>query len=72
MGRERSVLCWDIHASLLRSQIEQAQAELAEIEKGHAVEAAGNRLMVTRLAATLADLRRQLHDLGPSPRARMG
>ncbi|MGO8947632.1 MAG: hypothetical protein ACLQUY_08210 [Ktedonobacterales bacterium] len=72
MGRERTVLCWDVRMSLLNLQIEQVQAELAEVEMGYAVEPASTRQRAARLAARLAELHQQLHNLGPSPRARMG
>ena len=66
------MLCWDIRTSLLNLQIEQARAELAEVEKGYAVEPASYRQKAARLGARLAELHRQLNNLGPSPRARMG
>jgi hypothetical protein len=72
MGRERAVLCWDIHTSLLNLQIEQVRAELAEVEKGHPGESASNRQRVARLSARLDALHREVISLGPSPRARMG
>ena len=72
MGRERTVLCWDIEAAVLRMQIEQAEAELAETDAGHVGESASDRQRANRLSGTLADLHRQLRNLGTSPRAKMG
>jgi hypothetical protein len=68
MGRERTVLGWDIHAAALRLQIEQIESELV----GASAEPANARGRVTWLTARLAELQRQLRALGPSPRARMG
>ena len=72
MGREREVLCWDIHFSLLRGQIEHLSAELAHLRHGSTVETASYRQRADELTTRLADLHRQLRSLGPSPRARMG
>jgi hypothetical protein len=72
MGREREVLCWDIHFSLLHGQIEHLSAELSHLRRGSTVETASYRQRAEQLTVRLADLHRQLHSLGPSPRARMG
>jgi hypothetical protein len=72
MGREREVLCWDIHFSLLRGQIEHLSAELSHLHRGSTIETAGYRQRAEQLTTRLADLHRQLRSLGPSPRARMG
>ena len=69
MGRERAVLRWDVHASLLQERIARAEQALA------ALGAPGNprnRERAAQLTAELAELRRQLAALGPSPRAKMG
>jgi hypothetical protein len=72
MGREREVLCWDIHFSLLHGQIERTEIELSHLHRGSTVETASYRQGAEQLTTRLADLRRQLRSLGPSPRARMG
>jgi hypothetical protein len=73
MGRERTILGWDIHAAELRLQIEQVRSELAEAhKKGPSTESANPRGRVAWLTARLAELQHQLQALGPSPRARMG
>jgi hypothetical protein len=72
MGREREVLSWDIHFSLLHEQIERVEAELSHLRRGSTVETASTRQRAEQLTAKLAELQRQLRSLGPSPRARMG
>jgi len=72
MGREREVLSWDIHFSLLHEQIERVEAELSQLRRGSSIEPASYRQQAEQLGAKLADLNRQLRSLGPSPRARMG
>jgi hypothetical protein len=73
MGRERTVLGWDIHAAALKLQIEQVESELAEAQnKGPSAEPANTRGRAAWLTERLTELRRQLRALGPSPRARMG
>jgi hypothetical protein len=68
MGRERTVLGWDIHAAALKLQIEQVESELA----GSPAELSNARGRAAWLTARLAELQHQLRALGPSPRARMG
>ena len=72
MGREREVLAWDIHRYLLTEEIDRIQQEQARLFREVSGEAAGNRQRRDQLAAKLAELKRQLKALGPSPRARMG
>ena len=73
MGRERTILGWDIHAAVLKLQIEQVESELAEAQKKRpAAEPANTRGRAAWLTARLAELQHQLQALGPSPRARMG
>lgn len=71
MGRERDVLRWDIHASLLRDAIARASDELAGLEQAPAP-TPRERDRARQLAGQLADLERRLRALGPSPRAKMG
>ena len=72
MGREREVLSWDIHFSLLHEQIERVEAELSHLRRGSSIESASYRQQSEQLTTKLAELQRQLRSLGPSPRARMG
>jgi hypothetical protein len=72
MGRERGVLGWDIHKYLLSEEIERVQEEQTRLLRGSAPEVANTRQRRDQLAAKLAELKRQLRALGPSPRARMG
>lgn len=67
MGRERNVLRWDAHAALLRDHIARTEAALLALGEPTAP---GER--AAQLHAELADLRRRLRGLGPSPRAKMG
>lgn len=73
MGRERDILRWDIHTSLLRERIARTEEAIAAIQVGGEVALSQrDRERVGRLNRELADLRRRLDSLGPSPRAKMG
>lgn len=69
MGRERAVLRWDIHDSLLQERI--ARAEQALVSLGNPANPR-TRERAAHLTAELANLQRQRDALGPSPRAKMG
>lgn len=69
MGRERAVLRWDIHASLLEERIGRAEQLLTSL--GAPVNQKG-RERAAQLTTELRELRRQLAALGPTPRAKMG
>ena len=69
MGRERAVLRWDIHATLLQERIARVEQALASLESPPGPR---TRERAAQLTAELADLRRQLAALGPTPRAKMG
>lgn len=69
MGRERDILRWDIHATLLRERIAQLEAAIAPLPIADSMEA-GDQF--ARREHELADLRHRLAALGPSPRAKMG
>lgn len=69
MGRERAVLRWDIHASLLEERIVRAEQALSSVGPPTG---SRTRERIAQLTDELADLRRQLAALGPSPRAKMG
>lgn len=69
MGRERNVLRWDVHVTQLRDHI--ARTEAALLALGTPTTPAA-RERAAQLGAELADLRRRLRGLGPSPRAKMG
>jgi len=69
MGRERNVLRWDAHVALLRDHIARTEAALLALGEPTAP---AERERAAQLHAELADLRRRLRGLGPSPRAKMG
>jgi len=69
MGRERAVLRWDIHTSLLQQRITRMEQQLAALDQPTGPR---ERERAARLAADLEDLRHRLQALGPSPRAKMG
>lgn len=71
MGRERDVLRWDIHASLLRETIARVADELAGLERVPSP-TPREREHARHLGNQLDDLERRLRALGPSPRAKMG
>ncbi len=66
MGRERGIIRWDIHFSLLTMRLRRAEAALQALGEREN----GNKR--ARLEAEVRDLQRQLNALGPSPRAKMG
>lgn len=70
MGRERGVLRWDVHATLLTNELEQAQAALAALPPLDATPAM--REQRQHLMQECVRLRHRLDALGPSPRAKMG
>ncbi|MGZ3599924.1 MAG: hypothetical protein ACXVCO_14230 [Ktedonobacterales bacterium] len=73
MGRERDILRWDIHTSLLRERIARVEEAIADmLIDGEAALSQRDRERVGRLNRELADLRHRLSALGPSPRAKMG
>ncbi len=73
MGRERAILRWDIHTSLLREHIARTEEAIAAIQvAGEAALSQRDRERVGRLNRELVDLRRRLASLGPSPLAKMG
>ncbi len=69
MGRERDILRWDIHSSLIRDRIAAVESTLASLQQ---VSAGSNQERASSLRAELVGLRQRLAALGPSPRARMG
>lgn len=71
MGRERAVLRWDVHASLLDERIARAEQALASLETP-APTNPRTRERAAHLKAELAELHRQRTALGPTPRAKMG
>ncbi|MBF6589741.1 MAG: hypothetical protein IVW57_04325 [Ktedonobacterales bacterium] len=70
MGRERAVLRWDIHGTLLRERLERIEATLAAPPAVPAT--SQERAERERLARERQDVLSRLRALGPSPRAKMG
>jgi hypothetical protein len=69
MGRERGILRWELHHSLLAqrlARIEETLAGMAE-PKGQR-----ERERLEQLTREREDLQRKLQALGPSPSAKMG
>ena len=69
MGRERDILRWDVHSTLITQRLEAAQRQLAALG---APVGGRDRDRVARLSQEVEQLRAQLRALGPSPRAKMG
>lgn len=69
MGRERAVMRWDVHASLIEDRIAKLEQQLAPL---NAAAGPRERERAHRLNDELVDLHRQLRAIGPSPRAKMG
>ena len=73
MGRERDILRWDIHTSLLHERIARTEEAIVAIQaEGEVVLSQRDRERVGRLNHELSDLRWRVQSLGPSPRAKMG
>lgn len=71
MGREREILRWEAHHTLLSDAIARAEAELAALLAEEA-RTERDRERAHALAEQLDDLRRRRRALGPSPKAKMG
>ena len=75
MGRERDVLRWELHASILRERIAGLEASLAaasaQVPQAPQVPAHADE-RIARLERELDAARRQYAALGPAPRAKMG
>jgi len=75
MGRERGVLRWDIHRTLLDAQLARVEEALAALDaapvtpKTNLRERASQR---ERLGDERLTLLQQIAALGPAPRAKMG
>jgi hypothetical protein len=69
VGHDRAVLRWDVHASLLRLELDQIERELARLDRAAAADTDARR-------ARLENARRRVlscvRALGPSPLAKMG
>ena len=69
IGRERDVLRWDAHASLLRARLTAAERERAALEDSTS---GRDQQRLRALEREVIEVRRLLDRLGPSPRAKMG
>lgn len=69
-GRERNILRWELHTTLLREQIARLDERLARLgtANGSSPAAAQREEML----AQRAELARRLDAMGPDPRAKMG
>ncbi|MFI5274247.1 MAG: hypothetical protein ACHQ4H_14530 [Ktedonobacterales bacterium] len=70
MGRERGILRWEIHETLLRDALARAEGELAALGRDPAGPRDEERART--LTGERAALQRRLQALGPSPKAKMG
>lgn len=68
MGRERTVLIWEVHHQVLLDELRQGEQRLAARERTSPPDAAQLAALRERARA----LRAKLQALGPSPRAKMG
>lgn len=71
MGREREILRWEAHDTLLGDAIARAEDELASLPPEDARTSSEGE-QARALAGQIEDLRRRRRELGPSPRAKMG
>jgi hypothetical protein len=69
-GRERNIMRWEAHASLLRNQLARLDERLVRLSAPDASSASSAQR--DELLAQRADVARQLDALGPDPRAKMG
>ncbi|HKS70732.1 MAG TPA: hypothetical protein VJQ45_09940 [Ktedonobacterales bacterium] len=71
MGREREILRWEAHDTLLGDAIARAEDELAALP-AEDTRSGRERDRAHALAEQIDDLRRRRRELGPSPKAKMG
>jgi len=69
MGRERGILRWDVHSTLIMQRLEGAERQLAAMPSPVG---GRDRERMARLSHEVEHLRAELRALGPSPRAKMG
>lgn len=72
MGREREILRWEIHDTLLADAIAGAEAELAALPPDDTQRTERERERAHTLSEEIAELRHRRHALGPNPKAKMG
>ena len=68
MGRERTVLIWEVHHQILLDELRQVEQRLAARERTSPPDEA----QLTALHERARELRAKLQALGPSPKAKMG
>lgn len=71
MGREREILRWEAHDTLLGDAVARAEDELAALPPQNARKDR-ERDRARALVEQIEDLRRRRRELGPSPKAKMG
>jgi hypothetical protein len=69
MGRERGILRWELHHSLLARRLAHIEETLAGLGEP---KGARERERLEQLTREREDLQRKLQALGPSPSAKMG
>lgn len=72
MGREREIVRWEIHDTLLAEAMAEAAAELAALPQDDAARTERERERARNLAEQIDDLGRRRRALGPNPKAKMG
>ncbi len=73
MGRERTVLIWEVHHQTLLDELRQVEQRLAAHEAQRAAGATPpTEAQLAALHARARELRAKLQALGPSPKAKMG
>lgn len=71
MGREREILRWEAHDTLLGDAIARAENELAALPPED-TRTGRERDRARALVEQIEDLRRRRRELGPAPTAKMG
>jgi hypothetical protein len=69
MGRERGILRWELHHSLLTQRLARVEETLEGMAEP---KGARERERLEQLTREREDLQRKLQALGPSPSAKMG
>ncbi len=72
MGRERTVLIWEVHRQMLLDELQHVEQRLAAQEAQQEKRSGPPDAQTAALQQRARELRARLQALGPSPKAKMG